>query len=389
MQLRILAPAIVLAMFATDCVARFAFPPARVAFRGWEAATVLADGEGYFAPNLNYRNNHIFGESANMANRPDLRVYRREVWTDDAWGYRNSVERPDLPVRVVLAGDSYAVGENLRDDETLTSQLFLLSGVRCKNAGFLGFGPATWENMQPLMKRLGMKGGLVIYEQSERMVVPDPPEGPSYQAGAAFRMLHRVFGMELKTYQGTRRLLINRPLQYYAYSPLKIVLARGLRSMEDDFWLPRIGSPRIFSANLRGGQPMLFLTTEPQNFAHARPASAAFYADLQARVRASGNELLVIFVPDKYNVYFPLLENPGQTPSEAGLFLRNLGDNLRKAGVPYVDLTPALRQQAAQGLATGAYNYFLDDSHWGPFGTRRAAEEIMKSEQFQAVVRSQ
>jgi hypothetical protein len=111
----------------------------------------------------------------------------------------------------------------------------------------------------------------------------------------------------------------------------------------------------------------------------------------------AGSRLTVMFVPAKAEVYWPLIErslgpdelqraidfscryNHMHLPA-AGIHANRLAQNdlLRdfcaEAQIPFLDLTPALEQNAAAGRAV----YFPDDSHWNAAGHEVAAQELAK-----------
>jgi hypothetical protein len=98
---------------------------------------------------------------------------------------------------------------------------------------------------------------------------------------------------------------------------------------------------------------------------------------VNALIRETGNEMLVILVPDKYNVYHALLQ--GAAPAPQGLsHLDHLEQDLIRSNVPVLNLTSALRAQAAKGLQDKEYVYFTDDTHWNQLGIHVAANEILK-----------
>jgi hypothetical protein len=97
--------------------------------------------------------------------------------------------------------------------------------------------------------------------------------------------------------------------------------------------------------------------------------------DARRTCRAAGSEFLVALVPVKFRVYGELV-----TPlegSDVGTWsLRDLPGELAawagESGVPFLDLTPALRKAAGAGRLV----YFLDDSHWTPEGHDLVADEV-------------
>jgi hypothetical protein len=64
-------------------------------------------------------------------------------------------------------------------------------------------------------------------------------------------------------------------------------------------------------------------------------------------------------------------------PDDAAL--RRLADDLAARGVFAVNVTGALRRQAADDLPRGEYDYFLDDTHWSDRGIAAAARTFVEA----------
>ncbi|MEY2519948.1 MAG: hypothetical protein QOF24_1707 [Verrucomicrobiota bacterium] len=110
-----------------------------------------------------------------------------------------------------------------------------------------------------------------------------------------------------------------------------------------------------------------------------------------------GSRLTVMFIPAKDEVYWPLVERSlgpeelqraldfassyNHMPLRAADIHANrlaqndlLRDFCAEANIPFLDLTPALEQNAAAGRAV----YFSDDAHWNAAGHDIAARELAK-----------
>ncbi len=114
------------------------------------------------------------------------------------------------------------------------------------------------------------------------------------------------------------------------------------------------------------------LTTEELGALHETVDILAAAQNLAA---ADGIQLVFVFVPMKFRVYQPYCEFPaGSRCSQWGT--NDLSERLQKAlaetapGIDYVDLTPVLRDAAAEGALT----YYADDDHWSPEGNRVVAQ---------------
>src|ERR1019366_5396863 len=73
------------------------------------------------------------------------------------------------PTSILLVGDSFGAGCGVTDTDTLGAQLERLGTVGVYNAAG---APTSGRGVEALIKRLNLRGGLVIWQQSERF---DPP----------------------------------------------------------------------------------------------------------------------------------------------------------------------------------------------------------------------
>jgi hypothetical protein len=98
---------------------------------------------------------------------------------------------------------------------------------------------------------------------------------------------------------------------------------------------------------------------------------------LEARnlAAANGAQFLLVYVPVKFRVYRDLCESAAD--GYAGVWqLSDLPARLQswseRHAVPFLDLTPALREAAADGTLV----FFPDDTHWNATGNAVAAEAV-------------
>jgi hypothetical protein len=131
--------------------------------------------------------------------------------------------------------------------------------------------------------------------------------------------------------------------------------------------------------HLHNGDSMLFLRTEVDNFYQPKYDSPTYLSEINSLVHCTGNDLLVLMVPDKFGVYYPLLRDRLQLPPEGKSHLDKLEEDLRRSGVPVLNLMGPLRSQAAESLQKREYNYRLDDTHWNPAGIQTAATGILRA----------
>ena len=373
MGLRFLIPTLLLATLIVDVILRI-FAPGFGSFRAWEPANNFATADGPFAPNFHYYNNRAYGDLSNWGNLPGFRQYHKEVFTTDSFGFRNPPSRgTDAVPAAIVVGDSYAVGSGVLDEDTLSAQLIdRLSNKRVYNGAS---AQANWNMTNRLIQRLHMRGGLVIWVVSEREPLPkstyeetphshgvDPKPAPS--SSESYLALR---GVSQWTYS------------HLDYSPLRNFLSHGFRNVENGTWLPNPQGKTIIVGRLLNGDSMLFLNSEVANFYSPKYDSPDYLSEINALVRASGNELLVLLVPDKYAVYYLLLSEKGQSPPAGESRLNQLEKDLHRLGIPAVNLTSPLSSQAAEGLQRREYNYAIDDTHWNRLGIQTAAIEVLRA----------
>lgn len=343
-------------------------PVSRVAFRAWEASRFYPTSIGPLTPNFSFFIPRAYGDLSNFGNRPQYRVYRPERLTTDAFGYRNP-PHPEGggPIRIVLLGDSFIGGAALSDDETLSAQLTSQTGARVYNAA----GTSDWEGFAELLARLQVRGAIVILEISEVFITGnlelDSPPGHW-----AVRGLRRT--LPRKQYRDIRALW-RIAFGWSQYSPLRIYLTRSFRTLQNDRWLPNPTAAQAITGALDNGHQMLFLTNGMEHLSVAPAAHVEYFVRVRDRLRQTGNELLVVMVPDKYRVYRRFFKRPPGLAPAASSF-QNLVPALEKAKIPALDLTPILSEQAARLYPTGQYNYHDDDTHWNAAAVRRTAEAV-------------
>jgi hypothetical protein len=99
--------------------------------------------------------------------------------------------------------------------------------------------------------------------------------------------------------------------------------------------------------------------------------------ELDAQVRRSGARLVVMMIPDEYQVHADMARLAARAEGQAldaydlDLPQRELGLALRNEGVDALDLLPAFRERG-----TAERLYVPRDTHWNRAGHRLAAEQL-------------
>ena len=332
-------------------------------FRAWEALSAYRSPAAPFEANRRYDKADSYGDLAALGNLPELRQYRSELFTTDALGFRNRGEAWSRPPAAIVVGDSFVVGSGVNDDETVTSRLSALLGCPVYNAGGIDPDP---DRLLALARKLKLERGLVVHQFAEDFEMPAAPsEGRRRYQRALAAMGPGVAN------------LVGRVRGMLTVSPLQIVCERTLKALEDGRLLPNRYAGRVVRGRLANGDSMLFLHYFFGKFHQKREVPTAYWTWLQKELRAGGLELAVVIVPSAYRVYRPFLVEPKATPGEAvDDYPARVEDELRRAGIPALNLTASLSAEAATRLPEGAYLYWRDDIHWNAQGTAVAAAAI-------------
>jgi acetyltransferase AlgX (SGNH hydrolase-like protein) len=356
-----------------DLVLRFV-PLDPLTFRAWEAMLRrYPNAVGPFIPNKHYHRDNSYGGVAGIGNLPALRHYHSVDFTTDADGFHNPPALAQGNPLGIVIGDSFAVGSELPEDESLSAQLTHRFRAYFYNAG----GPEALplRSLRTLTERLHVHHGLVIFEFLESRALGDPPAAtPDGGRGAAQAFLFRAMGADWTDRLGT-------PLNELHASPLRALAVKLEKGIQNDALLPNSFASFVMQERLRNGEPIVFLPAEWKSPSDPRKAAkrwAAYFAWYCAELRKDGLDLVVLLVPNRPTIYAPLLAQP-QEASAAHETLEDFRDALENAGVPTVPLRNRYVHDARILLDQKKYLYLLDDTHWNGDGTARAADEIFKA----------
>jgi len=366
-----LLPRLMVLYLALDLVLRLV-PLDPLTFRAWEAMLRhWPNAVGPFIPNKHYHRSDSYGGVASIGNSPALREYRAAEFTTDAYGFHNP---PALatgePVGIVV-GDSFAVGSELPEDETLSVQLSRRCGKYFYNAG--SPQPLRLRSVEAVAQRLHLQHGVVIFEFLEARVLQQPPAATPEGAKGKFQgMVFRALGTEW-----TDRLAT--PVNELHASPLEALAVKFEKKVQNGWLLPNSFAHFVIEDRLRNGEPIVFLPAEfqsPSDPQKAAAAWAAYFAWYASELRQDGLELTVLLVPNRSTVYGSLLERTRDV-SRSIATLADFAKALDRAGVLVVNLEPAFADEAPRSLSQSHYLYFLDDTHWTGAGATIAAEQVL------------
>lgn len=361
-QLAVVIPRLLAGVALAAVLLRF-LPVDLWPFRAWEALTAARPLGMAFEPNQRYHNARSYGDLAARGNLPGLRQYRAERFTTDALGFRNSPDLLREEISAILAGDSFAAGSGVSDDETLSAQLSALTGCLVYNAGS-DAGRVVPHEIVAVAHELKMRGRLVIRLYSEGADMP------------VISSLARVVSSKLESRMtaGVRGVL-GRLRGFATVSPLQILSARVWKTLGDDKTLPNRYASRVVKATLSDGDVMLFHESPGVPQDRWRNVEWDYWLRLRDELRQAQLDLLVVLVPNKYRIYQPfLVELSGR--QGPGNDLDRVDRGLRAAGISVLNLTPYLSAEAQRAYEHREYVYWLDDIHWNVRGIAVAAAAI-------------
>ena len=320
----------------------------------------------------------------------------------DAEGFRNPAVRDTIDVAAL--GDSFADAMTSPVEEAWPARLEQITGKKVQNYGTSSFGPQQELYVlqdyairhQPRDVVLGFFAGNDFFD-AERFDNWEksgnkPGEEPSgWRLKKSYRRYETLFLWTLarvalpKTAARKNSSIPQREptaAARFDRGAFEISTAEGgvLRFAFMPPYLQKLASPRQEVERSRGWELV-----------------RATLLRMRETCAQHGSRLTVMFIPAKDEVYWPLVER-SLGPEElqraldfscsynhmqlraadiqANRLAQNdlLRDFCAEAKIPFLDLTPALEQNAAAGRAV----YFPDDAHWNAAGHEIAARELAK-----------
>lgn len=279
-------------------------------------------------------------------------------------GFRDELPAP--PGGVALVGSSYLEAGYAEARDTVPGQLVRHHGLAASN---FGMSFARSEDVLAHLERfvLPTKPAWVVWLVSERFELGDVDDPRAAAAASGGDGSVRAFGRAWRAslWESVARRLAGEP------APDTATLAR-YRCLY-----------RVAGATQVVDCPP---PPPPQSVARSVAALRPVVADMAARVRAAGAELLVVSVPTRARTLSRFLEPVDPAARRrwrrgTPLFrldngYERFGEMVRREGVAFLDLTPALTAAAGEGVLTD--NPILD-RHLSAAGMAIAADEIARA----------
>jgi alginate O-acetyltransferase complex protein AlgJ len=321
-------------------------------YRPWNRLRV---GPFNFKPDLKVQMK-ICGDLGRIKGISELQYWREQTFTIDRWGFRNlgETEKP----RVVVAGDSYAAGGGLNDDETITSQMGKILGEPVYN--YSGEAPFAMSEFLADERFKNNPPKIVVFAPVYRAVKPFPLNPPWNNTGWKAEM-----GDIFSDVQGFK---VRLERDNYLAAVFKKIIARFSPQMVSDLssYIEEIdvqGQPKlVISLEIQG------LTLSPQERQLQMTVSSIVAFNQQLKER--GVHFIFAPIPESGTIY-PEFFKPGsraklQDPAFMDLLFQELG----KRGIDYIDLRPDFSANRFP------YLYLPDDAHWNPRAVGIAAKTM-------------
>ena len=361
-KLGTLIPALLVAAFFSDRALR-RVPLEWTVERPWEP--MLRNDAPSFLPSQSVLSARSVGDLVVIGNLHGVSDRRTERFTTDSLGFRNP---PHLAMRPrvdgIVLGDSFVWGVGLDDSESLTVQLYNRHGLTFYNAGSTLNADHSW--VMDLIQRRPVQGGTLVYVFAERRPLPEIATGTAKASG----LLPALFGPWTLAVERLRSA-------QDGYSPLQVWSERAMRQLQDDVWLPNSRASYVAVETLSDGRPMAFFKEEIAAVTAKRAVNVEYWQELQRKLGEYDVRLLVMLIPSKYGVYYPMLR-AASYPAPFD-YLAELQTALEAQSIRTLNLGPVFRKEAAERYAKGEFIFWPYDTHWNPTGVAIAADALAQA----------
>ena len=371
-------------------------------------------------PNSNSLTEREYGDLVEMAVIPadvsQATRVRYPVQTDRE-GFRNPFTREHIVVAAL--GDSFTDALQLPVEQAWPAQLERILGTPVQNYGTAGFGP---------QQELYVMQDYAIHHGARVVVVAYFAGNDIFDAESFARF--EQSGAEAAEIPGWKiRKFVERYETLYTYTLTRIALKRMGWSDVRTARLPNLTARNALQVVAAAADPavpprayfdrgMFHVPIHGHDMSFAlMPAylrtlnyskgwlettpgwdlTRRTYKEMKRLADQNGATLVVMFIPFKSQIYLPMLQGvfsdedlnrnfgfyfqENKTDADVRTMTKNrLAQNemmrglCEEAGIPFLDLTPALQHETEQGNSV----YFPDDAHWNAAGQEVTGRELAK-----------
>jgi len=298
----------------------------------------------------------ICGDLGRIKGVKEMQSWSEQTFTTDRWGFRNlgETEKP----RVVVAGDSYAAGGGLNDDETITYQMGKILGEPVYN--YAGEAPFAMAEFLADARFKKNPPKVLVFAPVYRAVKPFPLNPPWNQTGWKARL--GDIGADVQGFK------VRLERDNYLAAVFKKVISRFSPQMVSDL------SSYIEEINVDGEKKLVIsleiqgLTLTPEE----RQLRAVAYniEEFDRRLQERGVHFIFAPLPESGTIYPEFFKPSSRAKIQDPVFMDLLFQELKKRGIDYIDLRPDFSSNRSP------YLYLPDDAHWNPRAVQIAAKTI-------------
>ena len=267
---------------------------------------------------------------------------RAQTFNTDSMGYRNDREyhHGDL----VLVGDSFVAGVGSDQSDTISNVLSLELNRPAYNLGFPGPPSDYLIRAQDFISRTGNTSKFVLFVF----------EGNDFSSFNEYN--EKTYG-----YQGKKLIFFQRLFSSLVYPRAMFYLVQRVPMY---FSGPKVELYDINNETVGFFKDYIFSATDIKVFYDVAPHDLLM-----------DKFSCIVFIPTKYRVYKPWLDDGRSLPEPAPAF-EALRDYYEKSAATIIDLTPVFRRAAQTALTEEELLYWRDDTHWNGRGARVAARAV-------------
>lgn len=304
--------------------------------------------KSHYLPNVDSELQVRFGDMVAMD--PSLKDMLAEphamVFSTDSEGFRNAKDYAGEPY--VILGDSFATTIGATQPDTLVSQLNARMPQQFYSRAFPG-SPQAYEAAALRHLRMNDKARFIwfVFEGNDF-------QRPGEAIGAPRRPDFK---------QDMRDIFTPLRLPFLTTRVIRLLLksAKAERDAKGE-------SPVIVHNVL--GKKVGFLKRYIE-YAQAPALELNMLGTPEIMERTA----CVFFIPEKYRVYRPWIEN-AEPVSEPAAGLVTLQNYFGAHAIPVIDLTPALQRAASTALQDKQFVYWRDDTHWNAQGIASIVDQV-------------
>ncbi|MFH0770830.1 MAG: hypothetical protein V1926_05670 [Candidatus Peregrinibacteria bacterium] len=343
-------------LIGIDRLAPIVLPPQAYHFRPW---IYMTGAFRYDQPRKNERMvMNGYGDLANMLGVPKYRIVRPFVWTNDAYGFRNTTATQHDRADIVVIGDSFMANAADSDETAFVTQL-----QSKRQSSVTAAVPLDMSRFLAEQRFLQAPPKIVIWGRVERNLSGDNGEiqklwsdtscfsDPPSVLTQAKRIVKSGIGGFVEY---ARLSVVNR----FSNQMIKLLVYRITGSpLDSEVWLHENPAQMLF---LRKGAQLAERSADKRGYDQTVQAVAHARECLAKR----GTTLMFLPIPDKEHIYssFAGIVPPKEDP------LQRMIDLTQKENIEVVSLLRPFLREKTHLL------YWPDDTHWNAEGIRIAVE---------------